>query len=388
MKLYFIGILGKGLKPLAELAKELGEEVAGSDRDQHLGDFLLEAADWVIYSSAIPADHPELRAAERLGKKCTKRAELINQILTSKNLRLLAVAGTHGKTTTTAMLIWACQALDLPVSYLVGSNLPWAGDRAGHYDAGGQFLIYEADEYDRNFLNFHPAIAGITTVTYDHHDIYPTEADYQAAFQQFREQSSLVLENVAINPAISLVGEIRRQDASLALAMLEAAFPEVAPARLIEALNRFPGVGRRFESIAPGVFSDYAHHPNEVAATVQMALELAEREGKAGVVAVYEPLTNARQLAVRQLYRTAFNGVTKLYWLPTFLAREPAGQAILQPADFIADLDPSVPAEPATAGLELADKLRAYRDQNYLVLLMLGNADDSWVRLAFAPVTL
>ncbi len=140
MKLFFIGIGGTGLRPLAEMARQAGYEVDGyddaeySDSEPTLAEVkqALATADWVIYSSAIPASRPLRQAAAELGLKTTKRDEFINFFLADKGLKLCAVAGSHGKTTTTAMIIWACHELGWPVSYLVGSTLPWGS--AGHYD--------------------------------------------------------------------------------------------------------------------------------------------------------------------------------------------------------------------------------------------------------------
>jgi UDP-N-acetylmuramate--alanine ligase len=383
MKVYFIGILGTGLKPLAELTRDAGLEVAGSDRGERVGEYGVEEADWVVYSSAVPENDLELTAARAAGKRCSKRDELINWVLANKRLKLLAVAGSHGKTTTTSMLVWACREAGLPVSYLVGSSLPWAEGRAGHYEPESQFLVYEADEYDRNFLHFRPYVAGITAVSYDHPDVYPTETDYLAAFNEFRSQSEIVLERLGIDPRLTLPGDLRREDASLALAMLKQAWPEVEEEKLIEALNRFPGAGRRFEEVADGVYSDYAHHPDEVAATIKMALEMAKMTGKTGVVVVYEPHQNARQIEVANGYKEAFIGVRKLYWLPTYLTREPEGQVVLQPTDFIKLLD-GVEAEPAEADEELAGKLQQWQAENYLVLLMTAGPADSWFRTIFS----
>ena len=111
-----------------------------------------EGVDWFVYTSALPEDHPELLMAKKLKLKISKRDELISYLVKKMKLKMVAVAGTHGKTTTTAMIIWACQKLGIPVSYLVGTTLPFAP--AGRYDKKSEFFIYEADEYDRNFLAF------------------------------------------------------------------------------------------------------------------------------------------------------------------------------------------------------------------------------------------
>ena len=206
MNIYISGISGTGLGPLALMASDAGLFVSGSDLSEGAvssellsknipvefgvqnGDFLQKMydagkVDWFVYTSALPADHPELQLAQKLGVRISKRDELIAYLVDKLGLKMVAVAGTHGKTTTTSMITWVALNLGLPISYLIGTTLPFA--EAGHYDAESEFLIYEADEYDRNFLHFSPWLSVITTVSYDHPDIYPTKLDYMRAFSKF-----------------------------------------------------------------------------------------------------------------------------------------------------------------------------------------------------------
>ncbi|MBR5968370.1 MAG: hypothetical protein IK001_07225 [Lachnospiraceae bacterium] len=424
MNLYISGISGTGMGPLALMAKAAGHTVFGSDRAKGAIAPELEAAgieyftgdqdgtylsekieetgiDWFIYTSALPADHPELLLAKEKGIRATKRDALIAELVGSLGLKMTAVAGTHGKTTTTSMLVWAVRSLTdkdgaplLPSSYLVGTTLGFAP--SGSYKKNDRFFIYEADEYDRNFLHFYPWLALITFVSYDHPDIYPTVEDYEKAFEQFESQSENIIFGAAdADPRITLSGAARREDATTAFhaikKMLEAcreSFPDdakydVPDERIIEILNAFPGVGRRFERISDGVYSDYAHHPEEVAVTISMAREEAGKTGKKGVVAVYQPHQNTRQHEVRHQYPAAFDGVGKLYWLPTYLTRENESLAILTPEDFIKDLnvkDRAVAAEPDD---KLAAELRRLQSEGYLILLMTAGPADTWLRKVF-----
>lgn len=404
MRIYISGISGTGMGPLALLAKDAGYEVVGSDLakgavydeliqrgisvkigpqdGQFFTDQLAQGIDWFVYTSALPADHPELIKAKELGLKISKRDEFINQLVSQLQLKLVAVSGTHGKTTTTAMIIWAAIQLNLPAAYLVGTTLPFGP--AGRYQANDQFLIYEADEYDRNFLSFHPWLAVITVATYDHPDIYPTPADYQQAFQDFESQSEQVIFGGAVHSQINLAGLARREDATSALsaiqAMAKATGQLISEQKIIEVLNNFPGVGRRFERLADGVYTDYGHHPEEVASTIEMALEEAERSGKKGVVAIYEPHQNTRQHQIKAGYKDAFNGVERLFWLPTYLTREDPSLSVISPAEFIAGLSNADRAEPATTDTELLQKLQQYRNDGYLILLMTAGPADAWLR--------
>lgn len=403
MKVYISGISGTGMGPLALMAKQAGFTVWGSDLEKGAvydelikagievaigaqdGEFLeskmSEGIDWFVYTSALQADHPELVLAKKAGLKKTKRDEFTAFLVNKLGLKMIAVAGTHGKTTTTAMIVWAALQLGLPVSYIVGTTLGFA--ESGAYHAGDQYFVYEADEYDRNFLKFQPWLAVITCVSYDHPDVYVTPEDYKQAFWQFESQSQEVLKT-GIDPGkLRLAGEVRRMDAGLAAAAIKTMSPELEENKIIDVLNRFPGVGRRFEKIAEGVYSDYAHHPEEIAATLEVAKEQAQMEGKKGVVVVYQPHQNIRQHEVREGYKRAFLGAEKIFWIPTYLVREDPQLRILTPEDLIAGLDNKEIAEAAELDDELAEKLQKYIRDGYLVILMTAGPADGWLRSEF-----
>ncbi|MBQ5812065.1 hypothetical protein IIW29_00610 [Candidatus Saccharibacteria bacterium] len=403
MKIYISGISGTGMGPLALMAKEAGFEVCGSDLERgaiygelvsagievvvgrqdggYLAEKLAEGVDWFVYTSALPDDHPELVMAREAGIKCTKRDDLTEFLIRELGLKLVAVAGTHGKTTTTAMIVWASLQLGLPVAYIVGTTLGFAP--SGAYKKEDKYFVYEADEYDRNFLKFHPWLAVIPFVSYDHPDIYPTREDYEEAFLQFRAQCDKVIENAENDYEIRLAGEVRRIDAGLAVKAILQMAPEIEIEKVVEVLNRFPGVGRRFEKLTDGVYTDYAHHPEEITATVEVAKEEAEMTGKKGVVVVYQPHQNTRQHEVRDEYRDAFSGVEKIYWLPTYLTRENPDLAVLTPEELIKGLSNSEVAEVVELGDELAEKLRKDVEDDYLVILMTAGPADGWLRDRF-----
>ncbi len=409
MKVFISGISGTGMGPLALMAKDAGIRVFGSDLSsgaitnelvnaginlclgEQDGTFLKtcaknEGIDWFIHTSALPEDHPELIAAKKLKLKISKRDEFISFLIKKLKLKLVAVAGTHGKTTTSAMIVWGAKQLGLPVSYLIGTTLPFA--EAGHYEPKSEYFIYEADEYDRNFLAFHPWLAVIPVVTYDHPDIYPTKQEYQDAFRQFEAQSEQIIRGDEIAADVTLAGEARRYDATLAIDALARMMP---PSRglkrfqntrkhIVEAINAFPGVGRRFEQVAEGYYSDYAHHPEEVAATVEIAREEAERRGLEGVVAIYEPHQNIRQSELVSDYADSFVGVKKIYWLPTYLTREDPKRKILTPDEFIVNLSNKKTAEPAELNNTLEDALKKWHSKGYLILFMTAGPADQWLR--------
>ncbi|MBR3132069.1 hypothetical protein IKG33_01510 [Candidatus Saccharibacteria bacterium] len=426
MNIYISGISGTGMGPLALMAKDAGFRVFGSDLSEGAiypellkkgievkigeqdGEFLAEkmkeGVDWFIYTSALPEDHPELKIAKEAGIKCTKRDDFTAFLVEKLNLKMVAVAGTHGKTTTTAMIIWASLKLQLPVAYIVGTTLGFAP--SGSYRKGDRFFIYEADEYDRNFLKYHPWIAVIPAVSYDHPDIYPTREDYEKAFSQFRDQSEMVVEATGDGikwadgeyalyktEDFKLAGEARRIDAGLAAnavmrifddEMKEEGFDTLfTPLTMIDIMNKFPGIGRRFERITDGVYSDYAHHPEEIMATMEIAQEEAKMNGKKGVVVLYQPHQNTRQHEVKDEYHSAFLGAEKIFWLPTYLTRENPELKVIEPEEFIEGLENREVAEEVELNDELSRKLKEYVKDDYLVILMTAGPADEWFRKVF-----
>lgn len=413
--------------PLALAAKAAGWEVYGSDLKAGAilpelleagvkvkigtqdGEFLraVGALDWFVYTSSLPEDHAELKLAREMGLKISKRDELTAFLVEKMGLKMVAVAGTHGKTTTTAMIVFAGLKLGLPIAYVVGTTLGFA--KSGGYTPGDRYFVYEADEYDRNFLRFWPWRAVITTVSHDHFDIYPTAEEYEAAFRQFQAQSEKVIvgdramkiesggvakiEGDGAVKDFKLAGVIRKKDALLAkLAIMEILADlraqgetfNIAERDVVAVLNEFPGVGRRFEKISEGIYSDYAHHPEEIVATIEVAQEEARRLGKKGVVVIYQPHQNTRQHQVFDRYSQAFVGVDKLFWLPTYLTREDAKLKTLAPEDFIQSLENQEVAEAAGMDSELGKKLKKYQKEGYLVVLMAAGPADEWMRRVFS----
>jgi len=346
MNIYFSGIGGVGIGPLAEIAFAAGYEVTGSDIEKSLmtdslekkgikisldqsGAFLQEQnhkqkIDWLIYTSALPKNHPELKLATDLGIPIAKRDELLSYIIKSKNLKMIAVAGTHGKTTTTGMLIWVMTQLNIPISYSIGTTMNFG--KSGHFDSVSQYFVYECDEFDRNFLHYKPYLSLFTSIDYDHPDTFPTVDSYVEAFKSFAKQSQFSIgwqnqhaeifnpqSSLLLDPSddfkVKLVGSHNRRNAKLveeALIKLGLA----SRAKIRKALASFPGTDRRFEKLANNLYSDYGHHPVEIAATLELARELSDH-----VVLVYQPHQNLRQYEIKKDYTNQFEKADKIYLL-------------------------------------------------------------------------
>lgn len=199
-QVHFIGIGGTGLSAIARVLLERGYVVTGSDRFMSpmakslLTDGVhieishraenLAGAQVVVRSSAVPDDNVEVLAAREKGIPVVKRSEFLGSLM--EGYYGIAVAGTHGKTTTTAMVAWILTYMGLDPSYIVGGTLNNTGKNA--HAGKGQAFVIEADEYDHMFLGLRPQLAVITNIEHDHPDCYPTEADFFNAFDEFARQ--------------------------------------------------------------------------------------------------------------------------------------------------------------------------------------------------------
>jgi len=412
MNIYFSGIGGVGIGPLAEIASDAGYSIQGSDMAESPlieqlrqrgvaisttqdGSFLrssheLTPIDWFVHTAALPHNHPELTLAHELGIKTAKRDELLAQIIEEKNLKLIAVAGTHGKTTTTGMLVWTFQQLGIPASYSVGSTLSFGP--SGKFDADSEYFIYECDEFDRNFLHFSPHLSLITSIGYDHSDTYKTKENYETAFRQFIHQSSSAIlwqndsdsiasrkaDNWCLQPDevlnLKLAGEHNRRNGTLVLKALEKL--ELGDnMNKVQALESFPGTSRRFEKLADNLYSDYGHHPVEIAATLQLAREVSDN-----VVLVYQPHQNSRQHEIKDEYESCFELAEQVYWLPTYLSREDPSLSIIPAKELIQATNDPDTIKVAELDDKLWSTIQGARDDSKLVLCMGAGSIDSWVR--------
>jgi UDP-N-acetylmuramate--alanine ligase len=429
MHIYFSGIGGAGIAPLALIAKQAGFAVSGSDKqntqyidylrkhgitDIHIGQTRAhiesvnneKAINWLVYSSAVSieqADSAELKFCRDHAIQATKRDAFLNYILEQKQLKLIAIAGTHGKTTTTALVIWLCRRLEIPMSYLLPAKTSFAD--MGSYTKGSKYFIYEADEFDRNFLAFEPYLSLISGVSWDHHEIFPTREEYRAAFREFVSQSNRTIlwqedadyldfespTNLLVQDAdtplinlLALKGRYNRLDAWLAIQAVHR-LSKTPISKLMKLVNDFPGLQRRMEPIVPGLYSDYAHTPEKIRGAMSVALEMAD-EHKQAVVVVYEPLTNRRQHYMINDYTDCFSGADTVYIIPSYLAREDPDQRVIPPAELIARLaDPSI-AKPAEMNQKLKKTMQKHLADGDMVVCMGGGGGkslDEWLRKEF-----
>lgn len=430
MHIHFMAIGGAGIGPLALFAKEAGYDVSGSDKqDSNTLKYLKEKGitnifvakdeevdvikdfnskkpiDWVVYSSAILLENPNSKMLEyfkSINVKTSKRDDFINHLIKDKNLQMLAIAGTHGKTTTTAMLVWLFKAFKLDINHLLPAKVSFA--EMAEYSLKSPYLVYEADEFDRNFLNFYPKYSLISGVAYDHHEIYKTIEEYKEAFRQFIDQSErtfiyrndynfLNLNNSDLNvlegndkllDKIKLKGLYNRQDALLVSKLFEK-LTSFNANEILEKVSLFPGLYRRMEEIRPNLYSDYAHTPEKIIAALNVAKEMVQNTNKQ-IIVVYEPLTNRRQHFIKEQYRDTFNDADHIYWVDSYLAREDPNQHVLSPSELIRYLaNPSI-AEESHMNQELKAEIQKQIDAGNLVIALSGgggNSLDEWIRSNF-----
>lgn len=398
-KIHFVGIGGAGMSPLAKVMCELGYEVTGSDREdsgviralRDLGAKItlggqkgenVRGADAIVVSSAIPFDNPEVLAAKDLGIQKLHRSD-INAALVNE-YKGIAVAGAHGKTTTSAMLGVVLESAGVSPTIIVGGEVPDLGTNARL--GSSEYLVSEADESDGSFLKLHPHIAVVTNVEDDHMDHYGTMENIIKAFTQFlenvdketgwavlcfenenlrniagqldRKYISYGIEQPADYNAENLTyegtgiafdvrhGEERLGHVSLnipgrhnvldALACIVTGLSIGVPfPKLAEGLARFHGAKRRFQTKGRDqdiwVVDDYAHHPTEIAATLKAAKETQPRR----LVCVFQPHRYSRTQLLHEEFGRAFVAADKLVLTDVYAAGEAplegiSGETILE----------------------------------------------------------
>jgi UDP-N-acetylmuramate--alanine ligase len=399
-RLHFMGIGGAGMSGLALVAKQLGAEVTGCDRSESpyldevraagiepaIGHDPAHVAPGmeVVASTAVDEREPELAAARARGETVSRRGPLLAEIAALR--RVIAVAGAHGKTTTTAMVVAALEGCGLDPGYLVGAELRRAGgERVPNARwTEGEWIVVEADESDRSFLALTPEIAIVTSVELDHHTTYASELELEGAFEAFldrlpedgvavlhedvrlatpagrrvvsfglgeaptlgarrleRAASGLRFELLREGEPVCTVqlpvpGEHNVLNALAAVAAAEAA--GCALEQAAGALARFRPAARRFEPVGSRdgalVFDDYAHHPSEVEATLRAARAL----DPARLVAVFQPHLFSRTLHLYREFGRALALADVVVVLDVYPARErPEGKLAGVTGKLVAD---------------------------------------------------
>lgn len=356
-RIHFVGIGGSGMCPMAELLLRKGYSISGSDQNEsdtldrvktwgipvYMGQRPenIDGAEALVYTAACRPDNPELVAAREKGIPTLERAVMLG-MLTEKYKELIAVSGTHGKTTTTAMLTQILVEAGRDPSAIIGGKLPLIGSNCLSGNSGG--IVCEACEYVDSFLQLHPAVSVILNIEADHLDYFKTLDNIVKSFRQFADQTSrLLVVNGSDQEALKAIADQKGkeivtfgpdetcdyypaqlseeptacEDFTLmcrgkALGRVELAVPGwhnllnalaaaaaahslgVEPEAICQALGHFTGVHRRFEVLGKfngvTVADDFAHHPTELSAVLSSAMRMGYRQ----VWAVFQPHTYSR----------------------------------------------------------------------------------------------
>ncbi|WP_420641859.1 UDP-N-acetylmuramate--L-alanine ligase [Candidatus Leptofilum sp.] len=395
MHIHLIGIGGSGISAIAKVLLGRGFTVSGSDMQANESTAALAnegatiyqnhaaeniaGADLLVISSAIPEDNPEVQAARAIDIPVMKRSDFIGNLMADRIG--IAIAGTHGKTTTTGMIAHILMEAELDPTVIVGGILP-SLDGNGRFGEGDYFVV-EADEYDRMFLGLKPEVGIITNIEHDHPDIFPSEEAYRDAFAQFAQllpggghlvtcatdaETAVLLQNLNLSDVQTTTyalgvadGEQPKAD-YLALDLrpnqlggtdflVETEGQMIGLARLRlpgehnvlnalaaiivatdlgidfnvirAALGSFSGVNRRFELIGEvgnvTIIDDYAHHPTEIEVTLKAA---RQRYPGRRLWAVWQPHTFSRTKLLLNKFGTCFTEADKVVALDIYKSRE------------------------------------------------------------------
>ncbi len=282
----------------------------------------------VVVSTAIGDDNPELALARERGVEPIHRGVLLAELCAEK--RLIAVAGTHGKTTTTAMLVWALRELGAKPAFFVGGEVPGLGADAAAANAGwgsGEWVIAEADESDGSFLDLKPEIAVVTNIEMDHHSRWGSVAELRSAFDQFTATARAVVRPEDSDLEIELAVPGHHNLLNARAAVLAATAAGFEPAAVAAALAGFPGVRRRLElkgtRAGARIYDDYAHHPTEV----RVALSALREQRLGRLIAVFQPHLYSRTKAFGEEFGAALALADEVIVLDVYPAREqPVGE--------------------------------------------------------------
>ena len=371
-KVHFIGIGGIGISAIARFLHEKGHKISGSDIKESKTTLELQNEgievitphckeaikdqDFVVYSAAIKEDNIELVEARKKGIKCFSRKEILPYVLEDKCV--FAVAGAHGKSTTSAMLASLIEGSVIigAISKQFGSNMRYAKSDK---------VVFEADESDSSFLNSNPYLAIVTNAEPEHMEHYDYDlAKFYAAYKGFLERakvrvinaedeflSTLKLDAIRLYPSADIteltmvvrdyqpytsfnlknlgkfeafgMGEHIAIDASLAIL---AAMHETPLKDIRENLLNFKGIKKRFDILSANknfvLIDDYAHHPTEIKATLKSVFEYAKILGINSVTAIFQPHRYTRLSTNLPGFKECFKGVDELVILPVYAAGE------------------------------------------------------------------
>lgn len=385
-KVFFIGVGGIGISALAKMCLARGIKVSGVNDEESLKTLKpleeegakifyqdavksLPEADMYVYSDAWTHRGPEIiENARATGKPVLSYFEALG--LFAKEYKVVAVSGTHGKTTTTAMIAEVMVDAGLDPTVIVGSFVKKFN--SNFRKGNSEYLVVEADEYNKHFLQFHPFIGAVTNIEADHLDCYKDLDEIKEAFEKFISQSEHKVTNyeeyLEKVPQLSVPGQHNRHNAAVALAISKILGIQEEDAN--KTLSNFSGTWRRLEKRLETdkgtiIYDDYAHHPTEIKASIEALREIYPK-GEKNLTILFQPHLYSRTKALFSDFAQSFKGVDKVMLLPIYFARE--------------EKDESISSDKLAETMALGgDKAEAYPDfksaEEAVLALNLGSKD-------------
>ena len=328
-KVHFIGIGGIGVSALAQIYFHKGIKISGSDPVQseitkqlekkgdifyeHNEKNIPEDCDLVVYSPAIPKDNPEYKFAKKNQIELKSYPEALGEL--TKEYFTVAIAGTHGKSTTTAMTALAATASNLDPTVVIGTKIFEFNNQNFRFGQSN-LLIIEACEYKESFLNFHPDIILITNTEPDHLDFFKTAENYYKVFEKFEKKlkpGGKILKSKDLketNITLKVPGDFNVKNATLALSAIAELTSDTEKAK--KALTEFKGTWRRMQHVktdnSTDFYDDYAHHPTEIKCTLKAFREKYGNNAK--ILTVFQPHQYSRTHELLNQFAQSFDDTT------------------------------------------------------------------------------
>lgn len=410
-KVHMIGIGGIGMSALARYYKSHGWDVSGSDSGESdlINDLRSEGVeikryedesninsdiDLVVHTIAVQDTNLELVKAREEGLAVLTYPEALGKI--SENKKVIAVCGTHGKTTTTAMAFFALREAGVDVSMIVGSLIDHNGKRVNYVHGDSEWIIIEACEYRRSFLNYNPNIILVTNVDADHLDYYRDLDDVKSAFQELVNKldqndgklvihkaenflnfnNKIIVDGLEVKKdLLSVPGKHNRENAKLVLGLADVLGLDIQKVKT--GLTNFKGTWRRQEykgkHFGMDCYDDYAHHPTEIAATLDAIKEKVD--GKKKIIAIFMPHLYSRTKILLDDFAKAFTDADEVILLPIYAAREELDETISSDIlqERMLDIDEDKKVFSIVSMYDVAEYLKTKNDEYVVVTMGAGD---------------
>ena len=408
-KIHFIGIKGIGLSAVAQYFFWAGTKITGSDSPEEFpSDAVLKrlkipinsfsakninpSLDLIIYSSAYNQNNPEIKTAVELGIPLKSYGEALAEVFNAGENKIV-VAGSHGKTTTTALAGHLLSVAGFkPTVFLGGVSNNW---QSNFKKGGNKWLVAEGDEYQKKFLFLKPDYLLITNIDFDHPDCFKNVKEYRRAFEELKKQTKKkIFIGQKISPAFRkflakidfpLWGEKNKENAFLVYRLAKEL--KISDKKITQAFSSFKGVKRRMELIKElkiknlklKIIDDYAHHPEEIKATLSA---LKEKYPDYKILAIFQPHTFSRTKALLKEFGRCFKKADFVYLLPAFASareqkpKENVDKLLLREAKKYHPNIKSLPFDNQLLSLEINKLLTSkFYILNSIIILTIGAGD-------------